>query len=214
MVDGRETGEVVVPVIPTDSLDEKMRNLEEGLDPWITRIVLLKCPVCNRAIVTEQGLIETDENDDPIWTQPERAWPPSEDRLDVAIPLPIRASLEEAQKCLAASAFTASVVMSGRGIETMCGHFKTKITSLFEGLKELRDREIIDARLYAWGDELRKHRNLAAHASDAKFSAIDARDLYDFAKAICEYVFVLTEKFERFRERQARSEAASQSRLA
>jgi ferredoxin-NADP reductase/ferredoxin len=69
--------------------------------------------------------------------------------------------LEEAQRCLPAGAFTASVVMSGRGIEAMCQHFKTKNTSLFGGLKELHDKQIIDARPYEWGDELRKHRNLA-----------------------------------------------------
>jgi hypothetical protein len=60
--------------------------------------------------------------------------------------------------------------------------------------------------LYEWGDELRKHRNLAAHASDVHFNLADAKDLYDFSTAICEYVFVLTEKFEAFRKRQAAQE--------
>jgi hypothetical protein len=66
---------------------------------------------------------------------------------------------------------------------------------------------IIDKRLHEWGDELRKHRNLAAHASGVKFNLIDAKDLYDFSTAICEYVFVLTEKFDSFKERQAKQEA-------
>ena len=195
---------MVVPPLPADSPDQEMLNFSEGRGPWLIRIVLLKCPVCNGAIVTEQAFLETDGDDNPIWTKPERAWPAPENRLDFAIPSRIRASLEEAEKCLAAGAFTASVVMSGRVIETMCGHFKTKVTSLFEGLKELHDREVIDARLYAWGDELRKHRNLAAYAGDAKFSAEDARDLCDFAKAICEYIFVLQERFENFKKRRLR----------
>ena len=80
--------------------------------------------------------------------------------------------------------------------------------TLFEGLKELHERQIIDTRLYQWGDELRKHRNLAAHASDAQFALNDAKDLHDFATAICEYVFVLTGKFESFQKRQAKTEAA------
>jgi hypothetical protein len=34
--------------------------------------------------------------------------------------------------------------MSGRAIEAMCRHFATKRETLFEGLKELHEREIID----------------------------------------------------------------------
>jgi len=36
---------------------------------------------------------------------------------------------------------------------------------------------------------------LAAHASGITFDKADAEDLYDFAAAICEYVFVLQEKY-------------------
>jgi hypothetical protein len=86
----------------------------------------------------------------------------------------------------------------------MCKHFKTANRDLFKGLKELHDRQIIDSRIYSWGDELRKHRNIAAHASDVKFTKTDATDLYDFAVAICEYVFVLTKKFEAFQSRQTK----------
>jgi hypothetical protein len=88
----------------------------------------------------------------------------------------------------------------------MCRHFGTKRQTLFEGLKELHERGVIDKRLYEWGDELRKHRNLAAHATGANFNLIDAKDLYDFATAICEYVFVLTAKFEAFKNRQSARE--------
>jgi len=209
-VDGREIGEVLVPGMELESWDEKMRDLER--DPWTTRVVLLKCPACRGAIVAAQMLMETDENDIPIWSRPERVWPGMGKYLGSSIPLTIRPSLEEAQKCLAAGAFTASVVMSGRSIEAMCSHFETNSVSLFAGLKELHDKQIIDARLYAWGDELRKHRNLAAHDGEAKFSAADARDLYDFAIAICEYVFVLTERFERFIKRQAKSDPTPRNR--
>jgi hypothetical protein len=204
-VDGRISGSLFVPGIDPNKSPEL---LEAGRAPWEERVTLLQCPVCNGAIVAEQGLVETDADGEPVWTIPGRCWPGADKNLEVAIPLPIRSSLEEAQKCLASGAFTASVVMSGRSIEAMCRHFKTKNITLFDGLKELHDRKIIDARLYEWGDELRKHRNLAAHPSDAKFSATDARDLYDFSTAICDYVFVLTEKFESFKKRQAKQEAA------
>jgi hypothetical protein len=91
--------------------------------------------------------------------------------------------------------------MSVQAIEGICLHSGTKSKNLFLGLKELRDREIIDKKLYEWGDELRKHRNLAAHATGTKFNRLDAEDIFDFARTICEYVFVLTVRFERFKDR-------------
>jgi hypothetical protein len=52
----------------------------------------------------------------------------------------------------------------------------------------------VNKKLYEWADELREHRNLAAHATGTKFTRLDAEDIFDFARAICEYVFVLTVK--------------------
>jgi hypothetical protein len=80
--------------------------------------------------------------------------------------------------------------------------FQTKNKTLAHGLKELLEREIIDKRLFQCSEELRVHRNLAAHASGESFSHDDAEDLFNFATAICDYVFVLNEKFARFMERK------------
>ena len=57
---------VLVPGIGGDSWDEKMRDLDG--DPWTIRVVQLKCPACRGAIVAAQMLMETDENDIPIWS--------------------------------------------------------------------------------------------------------------------------------------------------
>ena len=91
--------------------------------------------------------------------------------------------------------------MCGRTIEGVCSHHKTKSKTLAGGLKELRKNGIIDERLFEWGDELRNHRNIGAHATVKKISKEDAQDLLDFSSTICEYVFVLNEKFNRFKER-------------
>ena len=77
-----------------------------------------------------------------------------------------------------------------------------RIKNLFHGLKELLDREVIDKRLFRWSEELRLHRNLAAHATDEQFSHDDAEDLFAFATAICDYIFVLKDKFDSFMERK------------
>jgi hypothetical protein len=140
------------------------------------------------------------------WTTASRVWPQPVSELAMTIPETIRTCLLEARKCLHGTAYAACVAMSGLAIEAMCRHFNTKRDILFEGLKELHQQAVIDKRLYEWGDELRKHRNLAAHASGVKFNLTDAKDLYDFSTAICDYVFVLAAKFEAFKERQAKQE--------
>ena len=52
------------------------------------------------------------------------------------------------------------------------------------------------------GKELHEHRNLAAHASERTFSREDAEDLYEFVNAICDYLFVLQDRYERFMKRK------------
>lgn len=81
-------------------------------------------------------------------------------------------------------------------------HHDSKVRTLAKGLESLKKGGVIDTRLFEWGEALRKHRNLGAHATTERVSKADARDLLDFATAICDYVFVLNEKFERFRARQ------------
>jgi len=84
----------------------------------------------------------------------------------------------------------------------VCHNTLLGLKTLASGLKYLKDKEIIDGRLYEWGEALRSARNLGAHASTEKVSREDARDLLDFSVAICEYVFVLNAKFARFKDRQ------------
>jgi hypothetical protein len=161
--------------------------------------VVGECSKCGGAPFAKQEI--SVDGDEEYYSEPKRLWPsPPSDAL-ASMPRPISHALDEADKCLFGQAYSASVVMSVQAIEGICRHFGTKSDKLFNGLKELRDGEIIDKKLYEWADELRKHRNLAAHPTGIKFTRIDAEDIFDFARAICEYVFVLTVRFERFKER-------------
>ena len=84
------------------------------------------------------------------------------------------------------------------GIGGVCRHFGTKSEYLGGGLQELLDREVIDERLFEWGQALQRSRNAAAHASEQRVSREDASDLFDFVIAIADYVFVLHERFQEF----------------
>jgi hypothetical protein len=164
------------------------------------RIGIVFCTRCTDTMVAYQD-ITLEGMGVRVFSDGQRLWPSPEITPSEQIPKIVRDSLTEARRCFSSGVYTASVAMTGRAIEGLCHHFKTKKTMLFEGLKELLAREVIDKRLYQWAEELRKHRNLAAHASGATFTRQDAEDILEFAVSICDYVFVMSQKFEEFTRR-------------
>ncbi len=163
-----------------------------------TRTYLCKCPSCNRALVAQ-----SEEDEDMKWTEPIRVHPRPRRFLGTDIAPTIRHSVAEAERCMQVGAYLAATAMCGRALEAICRHFGTKDAYLAVGLKELREKEIIDARLYQWGEELRDQRNAAAHATDTTVTAHDAADVLIFTYAIIDYVFLLSSKFEQFQKRKA-----------
>lgn len=157
------------------------------------RVFLVICPGCGHALLAGQYPDGADK--------PSRLWPEPDRPISWLIPNIVMTSLEEAERCVKAKAHTACAVMCGRTLESICRHFETKNTSLAGGLRELLQKKIIDGRLYEWSEALRKQRNFAAHATGKRLSRDDAQDLLDFCHAICEYVFVLTKKYENFLKR-------------
>jgi Domain of unknown function (DUF4145) len=76
---------------------------------------------------------------------------------------------------------------------------------LAEGIKQLKGKNIIDSRLFDWSQHLHAFRNLAAHPdSDVAISREDAEDLQAFVYAIIEYIYDLTDRYDEFKERQAK----------
>jgi hypothetical protein len=173
-------------------------------DPFPFKAVLVQCPVCNNALLGYSELIQVGP-DRHEWSTLDRLWPKQERDVNWDIPEIARNSLIEARICYKAKAYSACAVMSGRTLEGVCKHHSAKSRNLATGLKELKQKGIIDDRLFKWGEELRKHRNIGAHASDEKISKEDAKDLLDFVNAICEYVFVLTGKFNKFMKRKSKA---------
>jgi hypothetical protein len=167
-------------------------------DPAPFTTTLLECPQCSTTLVAGQYVYED---------EPTRVWPSPQRYVSLEIPDEIRNSIEEATICFKAGAFNASTVMAGRALEAICRHFGSSKNMLGAGIKELREKGIIDSRLAEWAAELQKARNLSAHASGERTSREDAEDLLQFVSAICEYVFVLTRRFQRFMERKEKLSA-------
>jgi hypothetical protein len=166
------------------------------------RTSLVECPVCSKALVGGASAIGVDDWNNFEWGKAARLYPVAEESLSTYIPRIVGNSLEEADLCYRARAYSACAVMCGRALEGMCRHFGTKSKYLGGGLKELLDQGVIDTRLFAWSEVLQQHRNLGAHATEERLERDDARDLLDFVHAITEYVFVLSERFRLFMERK------------
>ena len=188
-------------------VDGKFLADHESIDDIIDlpiKISFLECPVCKNAILAYQEFY-LESPDETEWTPATRLWPAPERHIDSSVPELVRSSLEEAQKCYRAKANSACAVMCGKALEGICSEYKIKNKLLAGGLKELLKKKVIDERIYQWGEELRRHRNIGAHIKGEKISREDARYLLDFARAICDYVFVLTNKFENFMKRKEKS---------
>ena len=183
-------------------VDGEVVGYNDDNDFMATRTYLLKCPSCTASIIAES--MEDYSKDEVSWTKPIRVYPRPKRHLGNDIPATVKASIEEAERCMQAGAHLAATAMCGRALEAICRSHKTKDGYLAGGLKELRDTGVIDARLYQWGEELRDQRNDAAHATDAEISGQDANDVMTFTYAIIDYVFLLARKFEQFQERKAK----------
>ncbi len=167
------------------------------------RVALVQCPVCRRPMLAgqEQEQVDFDKWD---WGDAKRLWPDPEAGLARSLPYSVSASMVEARTCYKAGAYYACAVMCRRALEAICSECKTKKKFLAGGLRELLEAEIIDRRIFQWAEALREQGNIGAHVTKETISGQDARDLLDFANAICDYVFVLTEKFRDFMDRKGK----------
>lgn len=183
----------------------RQSTTNEEITPEPQDTYLVECPTCKQPIVVQQWYFEefwnpTTGEAHGSWTPPKRVWPKPDVEIPWELPEGVRESLLEAQKCLRAHAYIASAAMSGRALEGLCRALNADKSTLGKGLKQLHDAQQIDDRLYEWGRELNKQRNFAAHPDPtANISQREAEYVFEFVLAICDYVYVLTAKFERFK---------------
>jgi hypothetical protein len=164
------------------------------------RYTFLKCPKCRRPLV----MLQID--DGAGWELPQRIYPPQDSISIGSIPIPIATTYAEARTCFRAKAYTATAIMCRKTLEGLAVEHGVTGRSLVNALKEMRDKGIIESRLYEWADALRVSGNEAAHGTGAMTSAQDARDILEFTHALLEYVFTFRDKFEKWK---ARKEAKS-----
>lgn len=205
---------------------------DDANEPIGYRVVIGQCPSCKSPLVgrTEQiGFRGYEGWDVDVFGDVVRVYPePAKVFTSYRIPRALSHSLAEADRCLQVGANIAACVMLGRALEALCRDVLQKADKseaaaeelsakpkkrlmLGNGIRELRDRKIIDDRLYDWSVSLQAMRNLAAHSEDITVSREDAQDLQIFVNAITEYVYDLTDRYQEFKEREAEAKKPRRS---
>lgn len=191
--------------------------------PYSSIVLVGTCPSCSSVLVGEKEQIafEGINYHEDRWSDITRVYPkPTKTFSSNRIPRVVKDSLNEADRSLQAGANIAACAMLGRTLEALCrdvlesgtGASKASATlvgktkpkkniMLGEGIKKLKDKKIIDDRLYDWSQQLQAFRNLAAHPEDLRISREDAEDLQTFVNAIVEYVYDLSDLYEEFKKR-------------
>jgi hypothetical protein len=177
---------------------EVLHTLDVEDPPWAlrARYCFLACPRCRSALLTTQS------DDGPGWDAPVRVFPPRDSGLGWAVPERIRHAFDEARACFGAKAYTAAAIMCRKATEGLCADKRASGRALTERLRALKEDGVVDARLYAWADELRIWGNEAAHDVGVSISEVDAADLLEFTRALMEYVYTFGNRFDEFRARR------------
>ena len=104
--------------------------------------------------------------------------------------------------------------MVRRTLEGVCIEQGITKKPLFKALEEMRDKGLIEGRLFEWAESLRVLGNEGAHYTGNRVSREDASDALAFSEAILDYLYVFAAQFEDFKKRRqsalARGDGVSQ----
>jgi hypothetical protein len=168
------------------------------------RYHFLSCPRCSRPFI----MLQVDYG--PGWDEPTRIYPPKEIGLNLNIPSSIRFAYEEARICFKSKAYTATAIMCRKTLEGIADEHNIKTHNLASALQEMKEKGIIEKKLFDWADMLRISGNEAAHGVKTTISQQDAKDILEFTNALIEYIFTFQERFTKFQERRNRVNAPAQ----
>lgn len=163
---------------------------------WL--VSLTKCPLCNEPILVGQYIEPPDEVGPAS-----RIWPDPARHLPYDVPPGPRADFAEADRCYSRGDYTAAAVMARRCLEGMTKELGATRGTLASRIKELKERGELNEILLNWADALRVVGNDAAHNTDERVSAEDAKDALVFAEAFAQHVYTLKKQFEAFQARRA-----------
>ena len=162
------------------------------------RWTFVHCPACKLPMLT----VQVDDGEGFEEDAPSRVYPPRDRQLSYKTPKTIKEAFDEAVICFRAKAFTASSIMCRKSLEGLCAEHGARASNLSKSLKILKDKGVIENRLFEWAEALRALGNEAAHGVGVLISREDANDTLDFTEALIQYVFTYQDQFQKFLKRR------------
>lgn len=179
-------------------------NMEDVPGKW----TLTSCPRCRLPMLA----VQCDHGDGFNADVPVRVYPPMDRQLGWHVPKLIKTAFNEAVLCFKVKAFTASAIMCRKTLEGLCAEHGIKERTLSQSLRKLKEKQIIEERLFEWAEALRTMGNEAAHGVECTISQQDCQDTLDFTEALVQYVFTYTDQFARFKNRRESQSGIDQTR--
>jgi len=132
-----------------------------------------------------------------------RVFPAPARQLFIRLPPAVREAYDDSVKCEAARLWVPCVVMTGRALELVVNDQVGKVRRFAEGLRKMRDNNLISQEMYEWGDALRLARNMGAHEQAHGITKQDALEMLDFLQAILETIYHMRPMFLAMKARNA-----------
>ena len=116
------------------------------------------------------------------------------------VPEEVTAVLQEAKTCYSAQCFRASAVMARRTLEAIIADKSASAKTLYEGIKNLKELEIIEKNLLEWATEVRLIGNSGAHFDPIEVvTKDDTRIVILFIEELVKFIYVMPAELARRR---------------
>lgn len=190
--------------------DQKINQDYSDIEGYPSQIekVLFRCNKCKEISLFSRASVLSPVDGNPFtngdwfddWTDYYRLYP-KKIYLDYSVPKIIKESFGESQKLYENGFFNPAMTSLRRTLENICIEKRiNKKLKLEDKLKKLLELNIIDQKLYDWGEALRLAGNLTAHSNE-QIKKEDLQDMFDFIEFMINYIFVLSIKFESYKAR-------------
>ena len=167
--------------------------------------MLLRCPKCSSPFLFLRQYYEIPAEYSGESTEPQQLYPNTREIPLDTVPPTIKMAYEDAFQAYKVGLYAPCVLMCRKTVEAICYEKGITKGNLKKKLLDLKEKEIIDGHIYEWADSLRLIGNEAAHELLPNISKQDCRDTIDFTESVILMTFVLSNKFEEFKERREKS---------
>lgn len=116
------------------------------------------------------------------------------------VPGEITAILQEAKTCFSAQCFRAAAVMARRTLEAIINDKGASGKNLYVGIKNLKDKDVIEKNLLEWASEIRLIGNSGAHFDPIEdVSKDEAKTVIVFLEELVKFIYIMPAELDRRR---------------